>query len=245
MAKSNSSELIQYYPIRDLVLRCYNEIKKDQKGRDQSWEHCFSAFQNAFQNNDPDIDYLSLHLGFYLASWGMMRGSTGLFWKDYKVHHEIVKILINPDYNSIRCTVANDFYPKDLKLIFENLVPKLQKAYSDQSYFKTDNDKPDKINPSEILISKILLGTLCCVPAYDTNIKGALKKIGIIQTFNVKSISQLYDALLKGGNFENLQLAQKEVNNDGNKFPLMRIIDMYLWEVAKKKKLKQQYETTN
>ncbi len=46
-------------------------------------------------NDEETIDMLALHLGFYLASWGMYRGSSFLLQKDYKVHVPIVKIIIN------------------------------------------------------------------------------------------------------------------------------------------------------
>ena len=41
-----------------------------------SWEHCYLMFSNEIQQANPNIDLLSLHLGFYLASWGMMRASS-------------------------------------------------------------------------------------------------------------------------------------------------------------------------
>ncbi len=51
------------------------ELKKDENGRYRSWEHCYECFYKAReQRDDPDredlVDYLSLHLAFYLASWG-------------------------------------------------------------------------------------------------------------------------------------------------------------------------------
>ena len=55
-----------------------------------SWEHCIAQFTAAFTNptaaasDERTVDLLSLHLGFYLASWDMMRGSTALLQYDYK-----------------------------------------------------------------------------------------------------------------------------------------------------------------
>ena len=62
----------------------YSDLTRHKNHRYMSWEHCYSAFQQPPSPNDTD--YLSLQLAFYLASWGMVRGSTGLLWKDYKIH---------------------------------------------------------------------------------------------------------------------------------------------------------------
>lgn len=54
---------------------------------------------------NPDYDYLSLQLAYYLASWGMLRGSSFLLWKDYKIHIPMVKEMLKP--NMIGCKVWN------------------------------------------------------------------------------------------------------------------------------------------
>jgi len=58
----------------------YAELQKDPHGRYRSWEHCYAAFADAFdqveRGEEVDYDHLGLHLAFYLASWGMYRGSV-------------------------------------------------------------------------------------------------------------------------------------------------------------------------
>lgn len=79
----------------DLIIRSaaefYNQLKADENGRFRSWEHCYSHFMRARNQSEVDHDYLSLQLAFYLASWGMYRGSSFLLQKDYRVHIPIVK----------------------------------------------------------------------------------------------------------------------------------------------------------
>lgn len=48
----------------------YNNLKQDKNGRYRLWEHCCSGFCHACDKETADIDYLSLQLAFYLASWG-------------------------------------------------------------------------------------------------------------------------------------------------------------------------------
>lgn len=79
----------------------YNELRADSNGRYRSWEHCYKCFNDARNNSASDLDYLSLQLAFYLASWGMYRGSSFLLQKDYKVHVPVVEELLKVHYNGL------------------------------------------------------------------------------------------------------------------------------------------------
>ena len=84
--------------MKEIILKYYENIEADKNHRLKSWEHCYTQFNEVFEKNklsDTDIDYLSLHLAFYLASWGMYRGSSFILQKDYKVFYEIVEFLFN------------------------------------------------------------------------------------------------------------------------------------------------------
>lgn len=89
----------------DLIIKSstefYNDLKIDENGRYRSWEHCYSHFIKARGSKVIDYDYLSLQLAFYLASWGMYRGSSFLLQKDYKVHIPVVKELLSNEYDAL------------------------------------------------------------------------------------------------------------------------------------------------
>lgn len=95
--------------IIDSSTKFYDEIKSDDNARYRSWEHCYLQFYKARTQNNVDIDYLCLQLAFYLASWGMYRGSSFLLQKDYKVHMPVVLELLNEKYNSLMGISCNDF----------------------------------------------------------------------------------------------------------------------------------------
>ena len=79
------------YHIKEFIRR----TNEDEHGRYLSWIHCFNVFkENRFSANMQTYDYLALHLAFYLASWGMYRGSSFLLQKDYKIHIPVVKMLL-------------------------------------------------------------------------------------------------------------------------------------------------------
>jgi len=112
MSKSDKKCSRQFDPqrIAESAGELYDTLRQFQNDRYQSWEHCYMAFHEAFENkkagkqDEVDIDKLCLHLAFYLASWGMYRGSSFLFRCDYKVHEEVVQSLLEHGYlHGIEC----------------------------------------------------------------------------------------------------------------------------------------------
>ena len=93
--------------VKEYIAKC------NKNHRYLSWEHCYEAFGNP--NNS--IDYLALHLAFYLASWGMYRGSTELLQKDYKIHIPVVEY-IKPLALRRDCVIEADMKLKiDMKIL--------------------------------------------------------------------------------------------------------------------------------
>ena len=95
--KTSNEQAVSSMDTVDLIIKSstefYNDLKVDENGRYRSWEHCYSHFIKARGSQEIDYDYLSLQLAFYLASWGMYRGSSFLLQKDYKVHIPVVEEL--------------------------------------------------------------------------------------------------------------------------------------------------------
>ena len=127
----------------DLIIKSstefYNDLKSDENGRYRSWEHCYSHFMNARGRNDVDYDYLSLQLAFYLASWGMYRGSSFLLQKDYRVHISVVKELLSEKYDAlagIDCIgfkdENNQKLLQDINLFLEQYYDKIRHKVKEQ-----------------------------------------------------------------------------------------------------------------
>ena len=103
----------------------YNNCKFG--GRYQSWEHCKNFFDNNkfpiedfykadltledWKNKEKEIekdecnknklDSMCLHLAFYLASWGMYRGSAFILQYDYRKHKKAVLTLLQGKYEHL------------------------------------------------------------------------------------------------------------------------------------------------
>ena len=153
----------------------YKKLREKPNARALSWEHCISQFAAAFANpkksasDEKTVDLLSLHLGFYLASWGMMRNSK-LMDFDYKIHAPFVRTLMG----------YPDLFRKDLADFRD---PKAMERFKEMHEAVVEHcsqfSKAENYRASDILVSKIILGTLGIAPAYDRNVSAVVEKYGI------------------------------------------------------------------
>ena len=143
----------------------YADARRDENGRSRSWEHCYRVFRDARTDTSPDCDYLSLHLAFYLASWGMYRGSSFLLQKDYKVLVPIVEEILKPEYDCLFGVACVGLREDEVQGSLEKLYKYIAKNFQPIRNEVAGREVPTPVSP--VLITKILMGTLGCVPAYD------------------------------------------------------------------------------
>ena len=202
----------------------YLESLSDPNGRYLSWCHCYNAF---VRESFRDYDFLALHLAFFLASWGMYRGSSFLLQKDYKVHIPVVKIILEKKYNPLRGIPAEKLLDSLMLDLLDELSNRIYEEYASQKpAFEGRTNEA-----SETLITKILLGTLGCVPAYDRYYCRAVKTYGISSTiYNRNSIQQIARFYLSyKQDFESIR---KEISKAGTDYPPMKLMDMCMWQLA-------------
>lgn len=213
------------------ILTFHQQLVSDKNHRYLSWEHCFLYFQNrnSFSTKN-EIDTASLHLAFYLASWGMYRGSSFLLWKDYKIHIPVVKELLNKKYSPLWQLnfdlLQND--SQEISLLFE-LADSLKKIYK-KSVGKI-NGKSKLVNPTDTLITKIILGTMGCAPAYDRYfIDGVRHLKKPFSSFNKSAYGKLLDFYRQ--NSKEILNTQRDIAKTGITYPIMKLIDMYFWNIG-------------
>lgn len=195
------------------IVKKYLDNSKTSNHRYRSWNHCFEAFQ---ESNDTKL--LSLHLGFYLASWGMYRGSSKLLQNDYLVHEGAVRIIL--DNMNIQCSEKKEVcYGNIEKILFTIKV--LNEHYDNSG-----------VSPTGTLISKVLLGTLGCLPAYDRFfIIGAINKKVLASSINKNSLISLFNFIkLHENEIQNIQ--SKLLKTTNYYYPIMKIVDMYFWQLG-------------
>lgn len=197
---------------------CYDSMKDDPHHRYLSWEYCHEAFRlNRHPQIDATIDYLCLHLAWYLASWGMLRNSF-LMQKDYKIHADVVRLIYQPEWDDLW-----DLSPEKLSQeYYADRIMKLSESIT-EAYVASGAGIP-----TDTLLTKILLGTVGCVPAYDRYFKKALADTGAApQVFSAKSIRTLGNLYLDHEDeFEKLR------KHCGSRieYPAAKILDMCFFE---------------
>jgi len=204
-------------------------MEKDPNNRFKSWEHCFKVFSAARKADVVDYDYLSLHLAFYLASFGMYRGSSFLLQKDYKVHIPVIKEILNSKYDPLLSITCSELKKEEnLALLFE-LCGLIKKHYEEVK--KTIPDIKNDQDVSSILITKVLLGALGCVPAYDRYFKiGIYQERVALTSFEKKSIVSLCSFYEE--HIEEFETTRSKMKMSEFEYPQMKIIDLGYWKIG-------------
>ena len=227
--------------------RFHSLISKCQEGgpntRYKSWEWCHQAFINGKNDSSPDIDFLSLHLAFYLASWGMYRGSSYLLQRDYKAHKKAVNAMLEQQYELLW-----DFKPTDdvsinkaNELLFDSdkgIYWRVKDSY------KVSGDNYDD-EASDTLTTKILMGTFGCIPAFDRFLKRGIRQYcdkiaSDVNGFQLTQSIEKQDKAKREATDSFKALASLALNNqedfkiasDQVQYPPMKCVDMYLWEIG-------------
>lgn len=203
-----------------LLDKAFNKDTLYENNRYFSWEYCYIFFlthgKNIVKNEDLQ-NLAALNLGFYLASWGMYRGSSKLLAYDYKIHKGVIKKLISE---------CSSLWNKDVTWEELEKANQIIRNY----YIKHG------VTPTQTLITKVLMGIFACTPAYD---RLFLEGLGIWNSTRNPKISKTYNAdsfnalKLLARNLQKRKLLLQNID-----YPPMRLIDTYFWTVGKNKELK-------
>lgn len=190
--------------------------------RYRSWEHCYGFFRSRTRDSLlKDKDAAALHLGFYLASWGMYRGSSFLLQRSYTVHVAVVEGLVSPELAPL--------WETDVGCVESDtaLVPTILRAVD-----VVKGAYAPFGAATDTLATKVILGTLGCLPAVDRFFIDGFKKAGnrysYLNGIFVKRVI-LFCAEFSG----RLRAEQDRIERvSGIRYPLMKLADMYYWEIG-------------
>lgn len=217
------------YTFINSVNKLYGDMKQEENGRYKSWEHCYIHFMNARKEQSPNLDFLSLHLAFYLASWGMYRGSSFLLQKDYLVHIPVVEEILKPEYNQLAGIECKEYLENKNLDLLKKLNETLVNIYNPIRLSVRNGELRN--NLSSTLITKVLMGTLGCVPAYDRYFISGVKNKGVSTgIYNSKSILKL--ANFYEDNREQLEFVRKRMKINELTYPQMKVLDMGFWQIG-------------
>lgn len=206
-SKNTKSTLIVFDAIESIKKYHYS-IDNDYT-RYQSWEHCYNAFR-MYRKDKSKTEFLCLHLGCYLASWGMLRNSV-LMNYDYLVHKKFVEAISNDKYDAL----YSENY-KNEELVFD-VVKLINDTY------------PPKISKTDTLVTKILLGVFGCTPAFDRYFCESVKYYGVCSAnFGRKALRDLYS--FYDLHYEEFERLRHVFLKEGTYYTPMKLLDMCFWQ---------------
>ena len=207
----------------------YDDARANENGRSRSWEHCYRVFRDARTDPSPDYDYLSLHLAFYLASWGMYRGSCFLLQKDYKVLSPVVEKILKPEYDCLFGLACADLRNDDVRAQLKELYDDIAKHFRPIRDEVAGREVASNVSP--VLITKILMGTLGCVPAYDRFFVDGIKEHKVTTgEYSLKSVLKLAD--FYEAHNDRLEEARRGMQCEDLIYPQMKLLDMGFWQIG-------------
>lgn len=213
----------------DAAQTFYEDARRDKNGRSRSWEHCYRVFRDARTDPSPDCDYLSLHLAFYLASWGMYRGSSFLLQKDYKVLVPIVEEILKPEYDCLFGVACTDLRESEVQGSLKELGDYIAEHFGLIRDEVAGREVPTPVSP--VLITKILMGTLGCVPAYDRFFVDGIKKYRVTtQEYSRNSLLKLVGFYEEHN--DRLEEARRGMRVGDLTYPQMKLLDMGFWQIG-------------
>ena len=181
---SKTVDALKQHPIVERVQEYHAGVTNGASGGFAEW-HSFRGFYQSWMSNVesrsryPD-DYANLRLAVYLAAFGMYRGSAFLWRATHSIHDGAWAVLDQEDWSDLQdCDFRTAF---DKAEQISGLIVQLTNAYEPlrsgavdvpdskpeaESAQKTNEGKQADGNAFKTLATKVVLGTLVCLPAYD------------------------------------------------------------------------------
>lgn len=132
--------------------------------RERSWDLCFSYFQEHRRPTEA-METSCLHLGYYLASWGMLRGSSFLFRETNLLHYQgVIEVIEKHNENLLGWDVSD--YLDAAK------YEQFSLAWTDLRVALVPEGRA-----SLTLVSKVMMGVWGCVPSFDTYFVATFKSL--------------------------------------------------------------------
>ena len=192
-----------------------------------SFDFCYNFF-HTYKGKlcGENIEKSCMELWSYLASWGMLRGSSALLQKspaslagiikciDEEIDKRIWEIDL-PNYSEANIEILNKTYKKIAKEL-----------------------KEIKVSATKTLVTKIMLGVFGSVPAFDTNFcswardeyKEDENVTNKFRGFNKESLKIVYSFYrVNKVTFDGIKKEFIDFNGEGigRLYPIARLVDMY------------------
>jgi hypothetical protein len=214
--------------IADRIRAYHDAAAHKEHHRNRSWEHCYGYFQrNARVNIRAERHNAALQLGFYLASWGMYRGSGFLLQYAYTVHLGVVDVIAEPRFVPLwESEFGAGAEDTSLTPVVFQAINAIRDAY--RQFAEENGSGP----PTDTLVTKVILGTFGCLPACDRYFIKGFKSAGFeyscLNERFVERVSEFSQRNLGAFREEQARIQQET----GKRYPLMKLVDMNFHELG-------------
>lgn len=146
----------------------------------------------------------------------------------YRIHLPVVKVLVSKEYHDLYdCPIEKLSDPAVCDKIIE-LSEKIVELYKGLTVDLGDGEGK---SASDTLITKILLGTVGCTPAYDRYFKSGLALSNVAQQrYGKKSMMQL--VRYYNNNYAEFESFREEISSGRVTYTPMKILDMCFWQIG-------------
>lgn len=159
----------------------------------------------------------------------MYRGSSFLLQKDYKVLVPIVEKILKPEYDCLFGLACTDVGESEVLGSLEKLYKYIAKHFRPIRDEVAGREVTTPVSP--VLITKILMGTLGCVPAYDRFFQDGVATYKVMtQEYSRNSLLKLVDFYEEHN--DRLEEARRGMRVGDLIYPQMKLLDMGFWQIG-------------
>ncbi len=193
--------------------------------RHASFDYCFNYFQKFKTDNvltemasGNNLQMSCLQLGFYLASWGMYRGSSFVLQKSFKIYEPVIEY-ISSDECDVWAIDVNQYTEENILRILSCKKKIIELLKQDNNRIATDT-----------LVSKIMLGVFGNVPAFDSYFCEGSN----LRSFSKSSLEEIYLFYkaneIKIKKFKDMKTLSCDSGVTGYRYTIAKIIDMVFFQ---------------
>jgi hypothetical protein len=173
-----------------------------------SFDYCFNFFQQHHERGTlstllqpGQLEQSCLQLGFYLASWGMFRGSTDLLQHSARHLAPLVKAIVHAPHEIWR-TDVHLYGDRTCPVVFDT-AEQLRAALSCRA--------------SDTLVTKVMLGTFGAVPAFDVLFKRGFRvwKFGPSALRKIREFYEKHSEVIDARRVRTLDFESEGSNRSG------------------------------
>lgn len=223
LVRSNFRQLVEGFAERPLS-------EGVQQPRSQSYDHCFNYFADTADPTD-DMEKSCAVLGFYLASWGMYRGSSYLLKYTNSAHLAPVVEYIAENRPALS-NIDVDSYTDD------NITATLDAYQAIRAAVFPGRQR------HITLVTKIMVAVFGCVPAFDSRFLRGFRMVlnggesVSPDTLNTRSLARVADfyqanqADIDALHHESRTVAFSGSTVTAHKLTKAKILDMYCYDLG-------------